>query len=143
MSQFLNIYLKPKGDGKPKFLACYSEISDVYGWFNENMSLPSSFTDEKYGVISSGILWGISSDIRNKIEDEQEKVNLRMKAIKNASNKEVADTFIEEVESLNRNIKKKQKVLVEIEHLLWLSAIIVKSRRWEDAEYDGLVGNIG
>lgn len=54
------------------------------------------------------------------------------------SSKEVAEKFMEEMESLNRCIKEDQEALKEVEHLYWLAQLIDE----ELNEYEGLVGNI-
>lgn len=137
MSQYLNIYLKPNGDGKPKYLTCYGRGSDVYGWLIESGQFPFSNSGE-YGTMDCGFLRSICDDIKKQIADEQERANLRKSAIKDASSKEVAETFMEEMESLNRCIKEDQEALKEVEHLYWLAQLIDE----ELNEYEGLVGNI-
>lgn len=141
MSQYLNIYLKPKDNGKPKYLTCYSRNSDVYGRLVEDGQFPF-YNSEEYGTLSCEFLRYICDDIKKQIADEQERTNLRMKAIKDVSNKEVAETFIEEIESLNRCIKEDQETLKEVEHLYWLAYLLNGDQEWEFAEYEGLVGNI-
>lgn len=136
MSQYLNIYLKPNGDGKPKYLTCYGRGSDVYGWLIESGQFPFSNSGE-YGTLGCEFLRNICDDIKTQIADEQERGNLRMRVI-GVSSKEVAEEFMEEMESLNRCIKEDQEALKEVEHLYWLAQLIDE----ELNEYEGLVGNI-
>lgn len=141
MSQYLNIYLKPKGDGKPKYLTCYGRGSDVYGWLIEAGLFPFG-NSEEYGTLDCKFLKYICDDIKKQIADEQERANLRMKAIKDVCNKEVAETFMEEIESLNRCVKEDQEALKEVEHLYWLAQLVNEESKWSISEYEGLVGNI-
>ena len=141
MSQYLNIYLKPKDNGKPKYLTCYSRNSDVYGRLVEDGQFPF-YNSEEYGTLDCESLRSVCDDIKKQIADEQERANLRRSAIKDASSREVAETFMEEIESLNRCVKEDQEALKEVEHLYWLAQLINEESKWSIAEYEGLVGNI-
>ncbi len=117
MSQYLNLYLKPK-TGEPIYLTSYSRCTDLYDELTDNV--PISYDADRQTEITAADLRKTLNFIEARITQLKEKTADRRKAITYASNADVVREILLDAESFTDRAKELQEVADELSHWLWL-----------------------
>ena len=94
MSQYLNIYIKVKGQDKPLHLADYCRSSEVYQSICEQCVVPYDTDGETYGDLKAKDIHACMVELDKSNEALVNACQLRMEALEHNKDKDVAESIL-------------------------------------------------
>lgn len=143
MSQYLNIYIKVKGQDKPLFFTQYSRNSEVYDIVCEEMVVPYSSDGNTYCDLTCMALSDCLAGLEAINKTIEQKIATRMKALVHTKDQKVAGSIIEELDEHRKYISEMDEEIEEISHLLWIARQIADCKSYSWGNFEGLMANIG
>lgn len=143
MSQYLNIYIKAKGNDEPMFFTQYSRNSEVYDIVCEEAVVPYNGDGKTYCDLTCMTLSVCRNGLEKISKTIEQKIATRMKVIEHTKDPKVAAGIIEELDDYRKYMSEVDEEIEEISHLLWLARQIADCKSYSWGDFEGLMANIG
>lgn len=142
MSQYLNIYIKVKGQDKPLHLADYCRSSEVYQSICEQCAVPYDMDGETYGDLKAKDILACIAELDKSNEALVNACQLRMEALEHNKDKDVAESILACIDDYKKGIEENNVIHQEISHILWLAERAEESKGFEWGDVEGIKVNI-